>query len=171
MLFVTPPLFPFTHHCHDFDVAGKALLSFENLLFGQVGAEAENKGYFQRVVPRWFPHTPKACCLRLGAPRGANGPCAAGITVLRSFNRQNHVEFNTTSTDGADVIQHRYVEFKTNDRDGADTIRYDFDRSRGRSLPFEFVIKLASPLRRGIDYGFLPGTNVSKKGESTSNGL
>jgi site-specific DNA recombinase len=51
----------------------------------------------------------------------------------------------------------------TNDRDGANTIRHGLDNRSNKSVPFELVIPLPPPLRRGMDYGFLPGSNVSKK--------
>ena len=31
-----------------------------------------------------------------------------------------------------------------------------------RRIPFDFMINMPPPLRRGVDYGFLPGTNVSQ---------
>ena len=49
------------------------------------------------------------------------------------------------------------------DRDGANTTRHGRDNRSSKSVPFELVIPLPPPLRRGIDYGFLPGKNVSKK--------
>ncbi len=35
-----------------------------------------------------------------------------------------------------------------------------------KRIPFEFTIKLPMPLRTGVDYGFLPGKNISKKARS-----
>ena len=34
-------------------------------------------------------------------------------------------------------------------------------------IPFQFHIKLPPTLKTGIDYGFLPGRDVSKKGETS----
>jgi DNA-3-methyladenine glycosylase len=33
---------------------------------------------------------------------------------------------------------------------------------RARSIPFDLTIQLPPPLKRGVDYGFLPGSNFSK---------
>ena len=56
-----------------------------------------------------------------------------------------------------------HIALCTKDRDGANTIRHGRDNRSSKSVPFELVIPLPPPLRRGIDYGFLPGKNVSKK--------
>jgi site-specific DNA recombinase len=63
-----------------------------------------------------------------------------------------------------------HVEFQTSNRDAANTTRHGRDNRSGKSVPFELVIPLPPPLRRGIDYGFLPGANVSKKGRGTRAG-
>lgn len=34
---------------------------------------------------------------------------------------------------------------------------------RSTQVPLDFKIKIPPPLRTGVDYGFLPGTNVTKK--------
>jgi site-specific DNA recombinase len=53
-----------------------------------------------------------------------------------------------------------HVDFKTSYRHGLSTTRH-----RDRPLiPFELRIKLPPPLRSGVDYGFLPGSNVSQGG-------
>ncbi|HEX9272032.1 MAG TPA: hypothetical protein VGA01_07450 [Candidatus Binatia bacterium] len=51
-----------------------------------------------------------------------------------------------------------YVEFKTNDRHGVNANRH----AEKPLIPFELEIKLPPPLRRGADYGFLPGSNISR---------
>jgi site-specific DNA recombinase len=53
-----------------------------------------------------------------------------------------------------------HVEFKTSDRHGLSATRH----SAPPLIPFEFTIKLPPPLRSGVDYGFLPGSNVSQGG-------
>ena len=53
-----------------------------------------------------------------------------------------------------------HVEFKTIDRHGVNATRH----SGAPLIPFEFTIKLPPPLRSGVDYGFLPGSNVSQTG-------
>jgi site-specific DNA recombinase len=63
-----------------------------------------------------------------------------------------------------------HVELCSTDRDAANTTRHGRDNRSGKSVPFELVIPLPPPLRRGIDYGFLPGANVSKKGRGTRAG-
>jgi site-specific DNA recombinase len=60
-----------------------------------------------------------------------------------------------------------YVELCSEYRGAANTTRHGRDNRSGKSVPFELVIPLPPPLRRGIDYGFLPGANVSKKGRGT----
>jgi site-specific DNA recombinase len=60
-----------------------------------------------------------------------------------------------------------HIGLRTSDRDAANTTRHGRDNRSGKSVPFELVIPLPPPLRRGIDYGFLPGANVSKKGRGT----
>ena len=51
-----------------------------------------------------------------------------------------------------------HVEFKTSDRHGLNLLRLPTNLI----IPFEFVIELPSPLNSGVDYGFLPGSNISK---------
>jgi site-specific DNA recombinase len=53
-----------------------------------------------------------------------------------------------------------HVEFKTSNRHGVDATRH----SGAPLIPFELTIKLPPPLRTGVDYGFLPGSNVSQGG-------
>jgi site-specific DNA recombinase len=50
------------------------------------------------------------------------------------------------------------VNVFTNDRHGQDIPRL----MRSLKIPFEFTIKLPPPLKSGIDYGFLPGRNISQ---------
>ena len=38
-----------------------------------------------------------------------------------------------------------------------------------RRIPFEFTIPMPPPLRRGVDYGFLPGSNVSRGARTSGN--
>lgn len=38
-----------------------------------------------------------------------------------------------------------------------------------KRIPFSFTIKIPKPLKTGVDYGFLPGKNVSQAGKN--NGL
>ena len=54
-----------------------------------------------------------------------------------------------------DVIVPRYGTFYRHST--------DMPRHRDKMIPFEFVIELPSPLRSGVDYGFLPGTNTPAK--------
>ena len=56
-----------------------------------------------------------------------------------------------------------HVELCSEYRDAANTTRHGRDSRSSKSVPFELVIPLPPPLRRGIDYGFLPGKNISKK--------
>jgi site-specific DNA recombinase len=54
------------------------------------------------------------------------------------------------------VGQENHVEFKTSNRDGVNAMRYgDFCQS-GKSVPFELILPLPPPLKRGVDYGFQP---------------
>ncbi|BAR57702.1 DNA invertase [Bradyrhizobium diazoefficiens] len=52
-----------------------------------------------------------------------------------------------------------HVEFKTSNRHGLSATRHP-DRPL---IPFELTIKLPPPLRSGVDYGFLPGSNISQR--------
>ena len=58
-----------------------------------------------------------------------------------------------------------HVELCSTYRDGVNAIRYHFGRRFIKSIPFDLVIPLPPPLKRGIDYGFLPGTKTSSKGK------
>ena len=51
-----------------------------------------------------------------------------------------------------------HVEFQTSDRHGLSATPHFL----ARRIPFELTIAMPPPLRRGMDYGFLPGTNVSQ---------
>ena len=51
-----------------------------------------------------------------------------------------------------------HVELRTSDRHGLSASPHFLPRR----IPFEFMIPMPPPLRRGVDYGFLPGTNVSQ---------
>jgi site-specific DNA recombinase len=51
-----------------------------------------------------------------------------------------------------------YVEFCPEDRHGQDTM----NKNAMPRIPFEFTIALPPPLKRGVDYGFLPDSNISK---------
>ena len=51
-----------------------------------------------------------------------------------------------------------HVEFNTINRHSQCATRH-FSPCR---IPFDFMIKMPPPLKRGVDYGFLPGTNVSQ---------
>ncbi|MBR1070501.1 recombinase family protein [Bradyrhizobium liaoningense] len=53
-----------------------------------------------------------------------------------------------------------HVEFQTSNRHGLSATRHP-DRPL---IPFELTIKLPPPLRSGVDYGFLPGSNISRRG-------
>jgi site-specific DNA recombinase len=55
-----------------------------------------------------------------------------------------------------------YVELRTDDRHGLISPQH----SHVPKIPFELVIELPPPLRRGVDYGFLPGSNNSQSGNS-----
>ena len=50
------------------------------------------------------------------------------------------------------------VELCTNDRHGLRATPH----FSVRRIPFDLMITIPPPLRRGVDYGFLPGTNVSQ---------
>ena len=52
----------------------------------------------------------------------------------------------------------QHVELCTSDRHGLSASPHFLPRR----IPFEFMIPMPPPLRRGVDYGFLPGTNVSQ---------
>ncbi|MGA8290949.1 MAG: recombinase family protein, partial [Rhodoplanes sp.] len=51
-----------------------------------------------------------------------------------------------------------HVEFNTINRHGQCATRH----FSPRRIPFDFMIEMPPPLRRGVDYGFLHGTNVSQ---------
>ena len=57
-----------------------------------------------------------------------------------------------------------HVEFKTSNRHSLNVPRH----AKARTIPFELQIKLPAPLRRGVDYGFLPGTNISERARRPS---
>jgi site-specific DNA recombinase len=57
-----------------------------------------------------------------------------------------------------------HVEFQTSYRYRRDSPRHLVQPQP--VVPFEFAIALPPPLRSGVDYGFLPGSNVSKAGKS-----
>jgi site-specific DNA recombinase len=50
-----------------------------------------------------------------------------------------------------------HVEFRTEHRHRLYAPRH----AATHRVPFEFQIKLPPPLRKGVDYGFMPGTNIS----------
>ena len=52
----------------------------------------------------------------------------------------------------------QHVELRTSDRHGSCATPHFLTRK----IPFEFAIPMPPPLRRGMDYGFLPGSNVSR---------
>jgi len=52
------------------------------------------------------------------------------------------------------------VDVCTSDRDGLNKPRL----MKSIEVPFEFTIPLPPPLKSGVDYGFLPGTSVSRRG-------
>jgi site-specific DNA recombinase len=52
-----------------------------------------------------------------------------------------------------------HVEPQTIHRHGVNVARH----SNGPLIPFELAVRLPPPLRRGIDYGFLPGTNATRR--------
>ena len=51
-----------------------------------------------------------------------------------------------------------HVELRTSDRHSQCATRH----TSAHRLPFELTMKMPPPLKRGVDYGFLPGTNVSR---------
>ena len=51
---------------------------------------------------------------------------------------------------------------ETDDRYRQDSARHVIQNQS--TVPFELTIELPPPLRSGVDYGFLPGTNFSKPG-------
>jgi site-specific DNA recombinase len=55
-----------------------------------------------------------------------------------------------------------HVEFQTIHRHSLNVPRHP----DARLIPFDFVVKLPAPLKTGVDYGFLPGSNISKGGIS-----
>jgi len=59
-----------------------------------------------------------------------------------------------------------HVEVCSSNRHGVDAARH----ANMAKIPFEFAIKLPPPLRTGVDYGFLPGTNLSRNGSGLSRG-
>jgi site-specific DNA recombinase len=62
------------------------------------------------------------------------------LQVFGYISIPDHVEFNTINRHGLSATPHFLP----------------------RRIPFDFTITMPSPLRRGMDYGFLPGTNVSQ---------
>ena len=60
-----------------------------------------------------------------------------------------------------------HVEFQTSDRHGLSATPH----FSPRRIPFEFTIPMPPPLRRGVDYGFLPGSNVSRGARTSRNVL
>ncbi len=69
----------------------------------------------------------------------------------------------TSDRYGKDIDQQNHVEFKTSDRHGQEAPRH----MNSCAIPFEFTISLPAPLRGGVDYGFLPGSNISKSARET----
>ena len=63
-----------------------------------------------------------------------------GLQVFGYISIPDHVEFNTINRHGQCANQ-LFLPCK---------------------IPFEFMIPMPPPLKRGVDYGFLPGTNVSR---------
>ena len=63
-----------------------------------------------------------------------------GLRVIGYISIPDHVEFNTINRHGSCATPH----------------------FSARRIPFEFTIPMPPPLRRGVDYGFLPGSNVSR---------
>ena len=64
---------------------------------------------------------------------------------------------------------HRYYTIFLNvyatNRHGTSATQQFLNNNIGtKQIPFEFTIELPPPLRTGIDYGFLPGKNVSSAG-------
>ena len=51
-----------------------------------------------------------------------------------------------------------HVEFQTSDRHGSCATPHFL----AHKMPFDLTITMPPPLRRGVDYEFLPGTNVSQ---------
>ena len=58
-----------------------------------------------------------------------------------------------------------HVELRTNDRHGLSATPHFLPRR----IPFEFTIPMPPPLRSGVDYGFLPGSNVSRGAHTSRN--
>jgi site-specific DNA recombinase len=56
----------------------------------------------------------------------------------------------------------------TKDRNAANATRYDSSNRFMKAIRFELAFPLPPPLRRGVDYGFVPGTNVSRRGPRRS---
>jgi site-specific DNA recombinase len=133
------------------------IASFE----GQI-PRAQTTGDAGSVVPRYEPHEIEVFAERSAhALQNLNFEQKRGIVlnvVDKVIATQEMVEVH-----GFIPIDH--VEFQTSNRDGASAIRH------GRfmkSIPFEFSIPLPPPLKRGVDYGFLPGTNISANGRGRS---
>ena len=57
-----------------------------------------------------------------------------------------------------------HIGLSSKHRDAANTTRHGSAAGLMKSIPFELVLPLPPPQKRGVDYGFLPGTNESKKG-------
>ena len=72
-----------------------------------------------------------------------------GLQVLGYISIPDHVEFQTSDRHGSCATPH----FST------------------RRIPFEFTIPMPPPLRSGVDYGFLPGSNVSRGRRTSGNVL
>ena len=51
-----------------------------------------------------------------------------------------------------------HVELRTSDRHGLSATPHFL----ARRIPFELIMPMPPPLRRGVDYGFMPGSNVSR---------
>lgn len=53
-----------------------------------------------------------------------------------------------------------HIDVCSNHRHGVGAARH----AELAKIPFELVIELPAPLKRGVHYGFLPGSNISQKG-------
>jgi site-specific DNA recombinase len=83
------------------------------------------------------------------------------LTIYGYIPIKEYVEVRTSDSHNPDAAQqnvNQHVDFKTSHRHGLNAPRH----SEAPQLPFELNIKLPPPLRSGVDYGFLPGTNISK---------
>ena len=89
-----------------------------------------------------------------------------GLSGL-SFEQKRGIVMNTVdrvigSQQGLQVFGYisipDHVELRTSDRHGTCATPHFLTRK----IPFEFAIPMPPPLRRGMDYGFLPGSNVSR---------